>query len=144
MAQRTPSETPFEDYYYILNVPLDGSGGEIERAYWQLVGGNGSAAASLDEANEAYRVLTSPQLRREYDQLRDAVLGKSAPPQPPQREQRRTRPPLVVMEKQRPRPRPETNPARQGRRLVRVGWWWRALVLVAVLTALMLITVRVA
>ncbi len=64
------------DYYQLLGVDNDAPGEIVERAYWQLVNNwraDGSydkrSAATLEEANEAYRVLVSPQLRGEYDEM---------------------------------------------------------------------------
>ena len=122
VAQPARSETPFKDYYYALNLRPDAPVPEIEQAYWRLVRTGGSAEVGMDEVNEAYGVLTSPELRRRYDQLRNAFLGEGAPPQSLQPEDRPPRPPLMVMEKQQPRPRPKTNPAHRGRRLLKVDW----------------------
>lgn len=143
VAQPTPSETPFKDYYYVLHVRPDVPVAEIEQAYWRLVRSGGSAEVGMDEANEAYGVLVTPELRRRYDQLRDAALSKGAPLQPPQTEGRRPRPPLMVMEKQHPKPRTETNSARSGRRLLKVDWWRRVLLAVVVVTALAGLTLMV-
>lgn len=141
VAQPTPSEGPFEDYYYVLNVRPDAPAAEIEQAYWRLVRSGGATKVDMDEVNHAYGVLTSPEHRHSYDQLRNAVLGQGAPPQPPQLEDRRARPPLTVMEKQHPRPRLRMSQNTHEPRLLG-GWWGRmlaALVLMALVAGVTLI-----
>ena len=64
------------DFYRVLGIDGDAPGEVVERAYWQFVNDwrvDGSSAKrsapTLEDANEAYRVLVSPDLRGEYDEM---------------------------------------------------------------------------
>jgi curved DNA-binding protein CbpA len=63
-----------KNYYEILGVGAQADGAAIQRSYWQLARKFQALAPSdprarvmLDDLNEAYAVLGSPQLRQEYD-----------------------------------------------------------------------------
>jgi hypothetical protein len=62
----------------------------------------------LEELNDAYSVLRTPELRAEYDSLRDAVLGVGALPEP--RIAAVEPPPLTVMRKQKTKARDADRP----------------------------------
>ena len=69
-------DRPVPDYYQVLGVDADAPSEIVERAYWQLVNNwradglyDKRSAATLEDANEAYRVLVSPELRGEYDEM---------------------------------------------------------------------------
>ncbi len=97
----------FKDHYYTLGIDVDAAGELVESTYWNLMRASRSgtservfSAQDIDDLNEAYRVLTTPQLREAYDAERTDALGPGAPPRGPQPE--RELPPLRVMEKQLP------------------------------------------
>ena len=120
LMRRAEREAPFEDYYYVLDLHPDADSMAIDEAYWRLARAynaalrtDASARPRLDRLNEAYQVLASPKLRREYDEVRNAVLGEGAPPQAPRAKP--PPPPLVVMERQRPKPRTATEAQRPRR-----------------------------
>jgi DnaJ domain len=100
----------FTDYYEVLHLHPEADAAMVDQAYWHLarlynaaIPSDGTAREMLEELNEAYSVLRTPQLRDEYDALRDAVLGEGSVPIAT--EQRGEPPPLSVMAKQKPRPR---------------------------------------
>ena len=74
-----------QDFYEILNVAPDAEGVEIKTAYRNLAlqhhpdrnENNPEAAEKMKNINEAYAVLSNPEKRREYDQLR-SQFGSSA------------------------------------------------------------------
>lgn len=77
----------FKDYYDILRLLPDADGAGLDQAYWRLarpynaaMSSDRSAKEKLDDLNEAYSVLGSSARRKEYDKLRDAVLGEGALP----------------------------------------------------------------
>ena len=117
MAKQSPqAQTPFKDYYQILHLHPEADAAMVDQAYWHLarlynaaVATDSSSKAKLDELNEAYSVLRSPSLRKEYDRVRDVMLGEDAAPLPPP-EPKPEPPPLTVMTKQRPKPRAEAEP----------------------------------
>lgn len=106
-----PIETDaFKDYYQILHLHPDADAVMVDQAYWHLarlynaaIPIDATVRTKLEELNEAYSVLRAPEVRKEYDKIRNAVLGVGALPLPPQPEPERL--PLSVMERQRPRPR---------------------------------------
>ncbi len=104
------SRRSFKDYCLVLQVHPEADVGVVDAAYWHLarryseeVAHNPSARAKLEELNEAYSVLGSPDRREVYMGLRSATLGEGALPIPPRPEA--PPPPLTVMERQRPLPR---------------------------------------
>ncbi len=68
----------FKDYYAILGVSPDATQDEIKRAYRKLAlkyhpdrnPGNKEAEEKFKEINEAYQVLSDPEKRAKYDQMR--------------------------------------------------------------------------
>ena len=119
-TETVETQDTFRDYYDALHIYPDADVTAIDQAYWRLarlynnaIRSYPDATQSLDALNEAYRVLRSPELRREYDQVRNAVMDGDAPtvvlePKPePKLEAAPKSPPLAVMEKQRPKPRKE-------------------------------------
>ncbi len=68
----------FKDYYKILGVEPDASAEEIKRAYRKLAlkyhpdrnPGDKEAEEKFKEINEAYQVLSDPEKRKRYDQMR--------------------------------------------------------------------------
>ncbi len=101
----TRNEPEFTDHYYTLGIDIDASGEVVEETYWQRIrtsrldeSGSSAGPQDIEDLNEAYRVLMTPQLRRFYDAERAKVLGVDAAPRAPQ--PRCPEPPLRVMEKQ--------------------------------------------
>lgn len=108
--EQTETETSFRDYYEVLHLQQNADAVMVDQAYWHLarlynaaIPTDSSARQKLDELNEAYGVLRSPELRRRYDMARNALLGEGAVPIPPQAAP--APPPLAVMAKQQPKPR---------------------------------------
>ncbi len=107
MNESNSTQPEFVDHYYTLGIAANSNGEIVEETYWRIMRAakSGKSSAPLrphdvDDLNEAYRVLTTPQLRRAYDAERAEILGPDAEPQPPQPEA--PEPPLRVMEKQLP------------------------------------------
>ena len=103
-------KSEFKDYCLILQVHPEADAGVIDAAYWHLAKRCNEAAPrdpqaleKLDDLNEAYRVLGSAERREAYMVLRTEVLGAGALPEapPPVHE----KPPLAIMERERPRAR---------------------------------------
>ena len=76
MTSAASNDRPLPDFYQVLGIDGDAPGEVVERAYWQFVNDwrvDGSSAKrsapTLEDANEAYRVLVSPDLRGEYDEM---------------------------------------------------------------------------
>src|SRR5579862_393894 len=67
-----------KDYYKVLGVPEDASERDIQRAYRKLAKqyhpdanpGNKEAEEKFKEANTAHDVLSDPEKRKEYDEIR--------------------------------------------------------------------------
>ncbi len=111
MAKQAPeTQAPFKDYYQVLHLQPEADAAMLDQAYWHLarlynaaIPDDATAKESLDDLNEAYSVLRSPALRREYDRVREVVIAgnmlpvTSDPGEPP--------PPLTIMSRARPKPR---------------------------------------
>lgn len=103
MAEQSAPQFEFVDHYYTLGIDVDANGEIIEDTYWHIIrewraGRMALTSRNVDHLNEAYRVLTTPELRRRFDAEREAVLGPNARPQPPQTDE--PEPPLRIMEKE--------------------------------------------
>lgn len=121
VEQLTEAGQSFPDYYQILHLHADADAAMVDQAYWHLarlynssIRADSEAGERLDELNEAYSVLRSPELRKEYDQARNTLLDKdgtlvrTGPDQ--------EAPPLAVMAKQRPKPRKEPKEPEKAKR----------------------------
>ncbi|MFI2753768.1 DnaJ C-terminal domain-containing protein [Cellulomonas sp. P22] len=72
-----------KDYYAVLGVPKGADQAEIKKAYRKLARkmhpdhnpGDASAEAKFKEVGEAYSVLSDPEQRQQYDQLRAMATG---------------------------------------------------------------------
>jgi hypothetical protein len=121
MFGATKREKGFKDYCLILQVHPEADGAMVDAAYWHLAKRYNQAASydpnakdKLEELNEAYIVLGSPQRRDEYMKVRARVLGEGALPLEPG--PATSKPPLAVMARQRPAERAEEplTPAQAG------------------------------
>src|SRR5690606_7538121 len=74
----------YKDYYGILGVPEDADPKEIKRAYRKLAreyhpdanrANRADAEARFKEINEAYQVLSDPEKRARYDQIRHSYTS---------------------------------------------------------------------
>src|SRR5699024_1733263 len=73
-----------KDFYQMLGVAKDAGDSEIKKAYRKLARtyhpdsnpGNAAAEAKFKEISEAYSVLSDPEQRKEYDELR--AMGSGA------------------------------------------------------------------
>ncbi len=77
------------DYYEILGLTPRADGTMVDQSYWHLARKyqalavtNARARYMLDDLNEAYGVLGTPTLRRQYDAFRDDVLIRKGMLQP--------------------------------------------------------------
>ena len=119
VANAASSDRLLPDFYRVLGIDGDAPGEVVERAYWQFVNdwrvegaSSKHSAATLEDANEAYRVLVSPDLRGEYD----AMLANGEIAAGPKEEGAASEPPLKVLSKLHPAgPAAKTN-GRSGRR----------------------------
>lgn len=110
-------ERSFTDYYEVLHLHPEADAAMVDQAYWHLarlynaaIPADPSAKDKLAELNEAYSVLRSPSLRRDYDRVRELALQEGVLPSPAAPEPV----PLAVMRKQRPRPRKEEDSPKSG------------------------------
>jgi molecular chaperone DnaJ len=71
-----------KDYYKILGIPRNASQEEIKRAYYRLAHkyhpDKGGDPEKFKEINEAYRILSDPEKRRQYDTY-GSVFEESTP-----------------------------------------------------------------
>jgi hypothetical protein len=95
--------SPVKDYYQIMRLHPEADARMVDQSYWHLarvynaaVPTDPSAAAKLDELNEAYSVLCSPALRQEYDRGREAVPGAATLTSAPQPESEPTHPSMAT------------------------------------------------
>jgi hypothetical protein len=111
-GQRTqPAESSFKDYCLILQVHPDAEVEIIDAAYWHLAKRysqtrltDAAARARMDDLNEAYSVMRSPERREAFNRQREAYLGAGAlPAATPARAERDEPLPLPVMERGRQR-----------------------------------------
>ncbi len=124
--------TSFKDYYQILRLHPDAEAGIVDQVYWHLarlyntaIPDDASFREKLEELNEAYSVLRSSELRRQYDQHRDAILGEGALPRHPELELEP--PPLAVMTKQHPQPRGDPHPTPLGNAKFQLPRLWQSM-----------------
>ncbi len=148
-----PAETQpsFKDYYQILRLHPDAEAVIVDQVYWHLarlyntaIPDDATFREKLEELNEAYHVLRSSELRRQYNQHRDAVLGKGTLPSLPEPEPEQ--PPLAVMTKQHAQPRDEPHPKPFGIARLHLSRLWqsltRGLTALPTLSALRVPTIR--
>ncbi len=72
-----------KDFYAVLGVPKDADAATVKKAYRKLARemhpdhnpGNAAAEAKFKEVGEAYAVLSDPEQRQQYDQLRAMAGG---------------------------------------------------------------------
>jgi len=111
-------DKPFKDYCLILQVHPEADAAMIDAAYWHLAKRYNEAAAydsnaraKVEELNEAYIVLGSAEKREEYMKVRAQTLGEGALPETPAPQ--KSPPPVLVMNRQRPR-EPESTQVAPG------------------------------
>ncbi len=109
------------DFYQVLGIDGEAPVEVVERAYWQFVNNwraDGSSAkhsaVTIEDANEAYRVLVSRELRGEYDKM--LANGEIAGGE---EEGEASEPPLKVLSKLHQAGLPATTNGKSGRRLFR-------------------------
>ena len=120
MAEHTATtEQSFKDYYEILHLHAEADAAMVDQAYWHLarlynaaIPSDSQAREKLDDLNEAYSVLRSHELRVAYDQARNELVAAGALPVASE-EPLAEAPPLAVMAKQRPKPKPRKNGGRK-------------------------------
>ena len=120
MSNTIDGEVPLPDFYQVLGIDEGAPGEVVERAYWQFVNNwrvDGSSSkhssATLEDANEAYRVLVSPDLRGEYDEmLANGEIGGGS-----QEDGEAPEPPLKVLSRLHPPGRAAKTNGKSGRRL---------------------------
>jgi hypothetical protein len=136
-----------KDYYQVLRLHPDAAPQVVEQAYWALARRYSTALRTdpaakwdLEELNEAYRVLGSPALRREYDRQRNGPgepAGGAA-------KQKRVLPSIVALAEERARWRQQDTS--QSRSLPSLPFslpdfdaiWWRTALVIFVLGAVAL------
>ncbi len=106
MNETKSTQPEFLDHYFTLGIDVNSNGEVVEETYWRIMRASRSGKSSaplrprdVDELNEAYRVLTTPQLRTAYDAQRADILGPDAEPQAPRPEEPEA--PLRVMDRHR-------------------------------------------
>jgi hypothetical protein len=79
-----------KDYYRVLQLHPDAGSSLVDQAYWRLarqynaaIPSDESATGKLDDLNEAYAVLATPSIRREYDRIRRGPFGDGNGPTRP-------------------------------------------------------------
>jgi molecular chaperone DnaJ len=83
MAASPRSDWFDKDFYAILGVPSDADAATIKKTYRKLArtlhpdqnGGDDKAEARFKEIGEAYSVLSDPEQRQQYDQIRTMARG---------------------------------------------------------------------
>jgi hypothetical protein len=109
--RKQAAESSFKDYCLILQVHPDAEVEIIDAAYWHLAKRysqtrltDAAARARMDDLNEAYSVLRSPERREAFNRQREEYLGAGALPAAlPARAERDEPLPLPVMERGRQR-----------------------------------------
>ncbi len=103
--QATRSKSGLKDYYSTLRLHPSADAKMVDHAYWHLARAYGAdrvsdrgAKEKMDELNEAYSVLGSPEQRAEYERARDGVQDEEAQPTSPSPEA--THVPSVAVELQ--------------------------------------------
>ena len=88
--QATRSESGLKDYYLTLRLHPSADAKMVDQAYWHLArafgadgGSEREAKERMDELNEAYSVLGSPEQRAKYERARAGVQDEGAEPASP-------------------------------------------------------------
>lgn len=70
------------DHYDVLGISPEADSAAIDQAYWRRVRQHRGLGAvnpeALDQLNQAYEVLATPRLRRQYDECRQLQAGPDA------------------------------------------------------------------
>jgi curved DNA-binding protein CbpA len=108
MAKQPEAPTPFQDYYQVLHLQPEADAAMLDQAYWHLariynaeIADDPDAKEKLDELNEAYSVLRSPSLRKEYDRVRETVFARNLMPVLGKQEPEGDPLPLAIMGRKR-------------------------------------------
>ena len=123
MAKQPEAASPFQDYYQVLHLQPEADAAMLDQAYWHLarlynaaIPTDSDAKEKLDELNEAYSVLRSPSLRKEYDRVREAVIARDLMPLLGKQEPQGDPLPLAIMGRKQARAREDDDggSTRQG------------------------------
>jgi hypothetical protein len=124
MAKQPEAASPFQDYYQVLHLQPEADAAMLDQAYWHLarlynaaIPTDSDAKEKLDDLNEAYSVLRSPSLRKEYDRVRETVIARDLMPLFGKQEPEGDPLPLAIMGRKRAKAREDGDGAgvRQGR-----------------------------
>jgi len=112
-----------KDYYFLLGLPRSASLKEIKQAYRKLaaqyhpdrVSGQGPealehATVKMTELNEAFKVLSNPESKAEYDQQVELIPERTIPRPRPESRPTPTPPPTPAQPKSAPSPPPPPRP----------------------------------
>jgi hypothetical protein len=98
----------------VLHLQPEADAALLDQAYWHLariynaaIPTDSDAKDRLEELNEAYSVLRSPSLRKEYDRVRDSVIARDLMPVVGRQEPPGDPLPLAIMGRKRVTPRAE-------------------------------------
>ncbi|MEX1254467.1 MAG: J domain-containing protein [Dehalococcoidia bacterium] len=116
MAKQPEAASPFQDYYQVLHLQPEADAAMLDQAYWHLarlynaaIPTDSDAKERLDELNEAYSVLRSPSLRKEYDRVRDTVIARDLMPLLGKQEPQGDPLPLTIMGRKKARARADSD-----------------------------------